>query len=151
MTAFEDSYKIFDSLNEHEVEYIIVGGTATIIQGMLRITEYIDIVIKMTKENIEKLRKALKNLFDDENINEITYDELKEFSVVRYISPSDDMIDIIGNFGIAFDYDKIQKEKKHIFGRDIIVATPQALLEMKSNTYREKDKIDVLYLKELLK
>jgi hypothetical protein len=144
MTAFEDTYRIIDSLNEHEVDYIIVGGTATIIHGMPRVTEGTDIVIKMTKENIEKLRKALKNIFDDENIDEITYDELKKFSVIRYISPGDDMIDIIGNLGVAFDYDKIQKERKEISGREVIVAAPKALLAMKSNTYREKDKIDLL-------
>jgi hypothetical protein len=151
MTAFEDTFRIIDSLNENEVNYIIVGGTATIIHGLPRMTENIDLVIKMNENNVDKLSKALKSIFDDENIDEITYDELKEFSVIRYISPSDDMIDIKGNWGVAFDYDKIQKERKEISGREVIVATSKALLAMKSNTYREKDKIDVIYLRELLK
>ncbi|HPO63327.1 MAG TPA: hypothetical protein PK762_09650 [Candidatus Kapabacteria bacterium] len=36
-------------------------------------------------------------------------------------------------------------------GIKVKVATPKALVEMKSNTYREKDKLDLLFLKELLK
>ena len=66
---------VIDALNSFKVEYILIGGVAVILHGLERLTRNIDIFIKMTEENIEKLRKALFSVFDDPSINEITFEE----------------------------------------------------------------------------
>lgn len=54
--------KIFEKLNKQKVQYILVGGLATIIYGVPRTTVDIDIAIKPSIQNIKKTIKALKSL-----------------------------------------------------------------------------------------
>ncbi|NLO18334.1 MAG: hypothetical protein GX121_00395, partial [Ignavibacteria bacterium] len=77
--------------------------------------------------------------------------ELKNYAVIRYISPDNDIIDIVANLGEAFHYENIEFKEMEIEGIKVKVATPKALINMKSSTYREKDKLDLLFLKELIK
>ncbi|MFQ5628640.1 MAG: nucleotidyltransferase [bacterium] len=48
---------VLKSLNEHEVEYILIGGLAVIFQGVSRVTKDLDIFVKREPENIEKLKE----------------------------------------------------------------------------------------------
>ena len=48
------------ALNEHEVEYILVGGMAVILHGYVRTTGDMDIWIKKSKENYKKLVLAFR-------------------------------------------------------------------------------------------
>lgn len=52
----EDEYLSFvQLLNEHEVEYVVLGGFAVIIHGFVRTTGDIDILINTTEENADKM------------------------------------------------------------------------------------------------
>ncbi|MBZ0181312.1 MAG: hypothetical protein K8F60_02555 [Melioribacteraceae bacterium] len=142
--------KIISLLNRNKVEYVIIGGYAIIIHGFLRATEDIDIVLKMTNENVSKFQKALLTIYNDNDINEINFSELSNYSVIRYGTPDNYYIDVISKIGESFNYDNISKENKIIDGIEFITATAESLYEMKKNTYREKDKLDILFLKEKL-
>jgi len=141
---------VIEAFNSFKVEYILIGGVAVILHGLERLTRDIDIFIKMTEENIEQLRKALFSVYDDPSINEITLEELDKYPVIRYGSPDDFYIDIVGRLGelnvfenLKFEVIKYQKIK-------IKVATPETLFELKKNTYRQKDELDLLFLKDLI-
>ena len=149
MPKLNNILRILDSFNQHDVEYVLVGGAAVVLYGMPRMTEDIDVVVKMDKDNLQKLRKSLHELFDDDEIDEINHDELGKYAVIRYISPDQEMIDIIGNLGEKFDFDRVKYQTKAVSGVEIRIALPESLIEMKKNTYREKDKIDIMFLKRL--
>jgi predicted nucleotidyltransferase len=52
----EDEYLSFiQLLNEHQVEYVVLGGYAVIIHGYIRTTGDVDILINTSKQNAEKL------------------------------------------------------------------------------------------------
>ena len=52
----EDEYLSFvQLLNEHKVEYVVLGGFAVIIHGFVRTTGDIDILINTTEENADKM------------------------------------------------------------------------------------------------
>jgi len=151
MSELNNILKIIEQLEKEQVDFIIIGGMAVILYGMPRTSEDLDILIKMKNDNIQKIRKALANIFSDDEIKEITIDELKNYAVIRYISPENDIVDIVANLGEAFYYENIEFREMELEGIKVKVATPKSLIEMKSNTYREKDKLDLLFLKELLK
>lgn len=46
------------ALNEHDVEYVLVGGMAVILHGYVRGTGDMDVWVNKTKENYLKLKKA---------------------------------------------------------------------------------------------
>jgi hypothetical protein len=59
MNIFNDDFRdLIQSLNNNDVDYIVVGGYAVILHGYRRTTGDIDIWINRTKENYKKLLKA---------------------------------------------------------------------------------------------
>jgi hypothetical protein len=58
----EDILSFWRELNNNKVEYIMIGGFAAILHGVSRITQDVDIWIKDTVENRQKLRKTIADL-----------------------------------------------------------------------------------------
>lgn len=68
-TIFNEDFRDFiRSLNNHDVEYILVGGYAVILHGYRRVTGDLDIWVKRTGENYAKIVRAFNEfglpLFD---------------------------------------------------------------------------------------
>ena len=55
-------FEILEGLYKSKVRYLIVGGLSVNLYGVPRITQDIDIVIAMSKENILKITSLLKGL-----------------------------------------------------------------------------------------
>lgn len=146
MDLFEKFFNTIAALEDRKVEYILIGGFAVVLHGMPRTTQDIDIFIRPEKNNIEKLKEALHSVFNDPSINEISLEELQKYPVIRYGTPDGFSIDLIANLGEAFSFDDIEFEFRQIEGLHIKIATPKALFEMKKNTFRESDQIDVNFL-----
>lgn len=155
MSGEKDNSNIFasliTSLENEGVEYILVGGYAVVLHGSSRFTEDIDVFIKRNEENIERLRRALRSISDDDSIKEITLKEIEDYSVLRYIGDNGLIVDIIGNLGEAFTYENIESERVEYLGREISIATLNSLYKLKANTYREIDQEDLLFIQGKLK
>ena len=54
--------EILELLNKHEVEYIVVGGVAAVIQGAPVTTFDLDTLVRIRKDNAERLSLALNEL-----------------------------------------------------------------------------------------
>jgi len=146
----ESFMAVLKALHKYDVEYILVGGLAVIFHGVSRITKDLDFFVKRDPENIEKLKRALQSVFNDESITEITNDELIEYPLIRYGTPDDYYIDIIDRIGEAFCYDDIEFEIIESQGIPVRVATLETLIKMKNGTMRMKDRADALLLMEKL-
>ncbi len=142
---------VLKALSECEVDYILIGGLAVAYHGISRFTEDIDIFVKREFENISRLKNALHTVFDDDCIDEITYDDLVEYAVVRYGTPDNFYIDVMDRIGEAFTYDDLEYEVIEMDGTQIRIATIETLIMLKKETIREIDKLDVAMLTEKLK
>jgi hypothetical protein len=105
----------------------------------------------MAPQNIEKLRNALQSLFQDESIEKITFDDLREFPVIRYGSPKGFYIDILSRLGDVATYYDLEYEVIDFQGIKIKIATLETLYRLKKDTVRPEDKIDAIFLEELIK
>jgi predicted nucleotidyltransferase len=150
MERFRNFLKIFEALDDNNVEYVLVGGVAIIFQGLPRSTEDVDIFIRMDHANVEKLRKAFMSIYDDPCINEITFDELARYPVIRYGTPEGFYIDILAGLGEAFSFDDLEVETVEVQGVKVRVATPETLYRLKRHTLRPKDQQDALFLEKLI-
>ena len=61
MEAQQDFKELLALLNEHKVEYVIVGGYALAFHGAPRYTGDIDILVKSDSRNAERILAALDN------------------------------------------------------------------------------------------
>jgi len=118
---------------------------------MQRLTRDIDIFVEMVPDNVENLRQALASVYQDESIEEITFDELKKYSVIRYVAPDGFCVDIVSRLGEAFSYKDLDFREVEIEGTEIRIATPKTLLMLKKDTVRPEDKMDTAFLEKVFK
>jgi hypothetical protein len=148
MAAMDRLPEILAALNAEQVEYVLFGGQAVNLHGILRFTDDIDLFISPTAENVERLRRALRQLWTDPSIDEIRSEDLAgTYAVVRYGTPDHFYIDIVARLGEAFAFEDVEAtwlERGTLRAR---VATPRMLYRMKKDTVRPLDRADAADLK----
>lgn len=141
--------KLCEAFNEEKVKYAVAGGFAVVMHGLARMTEDIDFFIDDSEYNIERLRKALKSIYDDPSIDELTTDNIKNYAVIRYGTPDDFYIDFIGRIGKVFTFKDIEGDIEifEIDNLEIPVVGLDTLIKMKE-TIRNRDVRDLIFLKK---
>lgn len=81
--------QIVEASNIEQVQYVVVGGIAVNFQGIPRYTEDLDLFVRLTHDNMERLRKALKSVYNDPSVEELSVEEFETYSVIRYGTPDD--------------------------------------------------------------
>ena len=141
-----DIEKLLRSLNEHEVDYVIIGATAFPIYGYSRATLDIDILIKPTEKNAQNTLLALKSFgydMDDVSVPDILS---KKILIRQYILETD-----IHPFVKGVTVEEIWKNR--ISGKigDVpcYFASLDDLISMKKAAGRAKDKEDLKFLTKI--
>ena len=146
--AFDRLRELFVALDQERVRYVLFGGQAVNLHGILRFTEDIDLFVEPTAENVGRLRRALRSLWDDPAIDEIRAEDLAgEYAVVRYGTPDDFAIDLVARIGDAYRFEDIEFELARLDGAPVRLATPRMLYRMKKDTVRPIDHADAADLK----
>ena len=133
------------------LEYVLIGAAAMGFHGLVRATQDLDLLVRPTPQNIEKLRAALRVAYQgDPSIDEIsTADLLGDYPAVRYVPPAGDLyFDVMTRLGEVASFDSIDAEVKEVDGTEVRVATPAALYRLKKGTVRAQDHIDAAVLRE---
>lgn len=147
---FERFLLLLQALEQHRVAYVLIGGVALNLHGIIRATEDVDLFIQPGSENVGRLRQALRAVWEDPDIDQITAEDFNgEYPTIRYGPPGEDFaIDIIARLGTAFRFEDLQVETISVEGITIPIATPATLYHMKKDTVRPIDKTDSAMLKE---
>lgn len=143
-----EARSILAALEEHRVEYVLVGSLAMAAWGVVRATKDMDLFVKPELQNIERLKRALRAVFDDPVLDEISAEELAgEYPAVKYVPPDGDFsLDILARLGEAFSFEDIHWEEIEVEGVMVRAATPAMLYRMKRDTVRLQDRADAAQL-----
>jgi len=136
--------RICSLLNDEGAHYLIAGGHACILHGVIRTTEDVDILIEATEENCRNVLAALSRM-EDGAAKELSPRDLLENVVVKIADEVEVDVsthawkvsyqDAVGNAletvvdGVRVPY----------LGLDSLIAS--------KDTYREKDRLDVMRLR----
>lgn len=144
MDALDEVLRVVTSLNEEGVDYVIVGGVALNLHGIVRATEDLDLFVRPDPGNIEHLRRALRAVWADPEIDEITAEDLcGDYPAVRYGPPEGALyLDILTRMGESTAFEDLDIEEKEVEGVRARVATPATLYRMKKDTVRPLDRAD---------
>jgi hypothetical protein len=143
--------RLFRAFEDAGLEYVLIGATAMGFHGLVRATEDVDVLVRATPANIERLRRALRDAYaGDAQITEITAEDLLgDYPAIRYYPPSGDLyLDIIARLGEAASFEDVTSEVKEIEGIRVHVATPAALYRLKRATLRPIDRQDAAALRD---
>jgi hypothetical protein len=135
------------ALNAQGAKYAVIGGMAMIQAGFVRGTEDIDLLIDASAGNQAAVRRALEVL-PDKAVRELRDGDLERYVVVRIADEI--VVDLLLSAGgIAYPEAEPELLTAVLNGVPIPFASPQLLLRMKQ-TGREKDALDLLFLRNLL-
>jgi hypothetical protein len=121
-------------------------------QGLPRATRDLDFFVSPEIENLKALKRALFNLFNDPNVEQIDPHELAgDYPAVEYIPPHGRYsLDILTRLGEAFSWRDLAEDCDHIELEDLTVrvASPQMLYQMKKDNGRPQDRADAARIRE---
>jgi hypothetical protein len=145
---FSEAMRILAAFERHGVAYVLVGSMAMAAQGIVRATRDIDVFVSDDESNVARLRAALREVFDDPEIDGISAADLAgEYPAIQYVPPTSDYwIDILSRLGEAVRYADVEAEIVRVEGVAIRVATPRMLYRMKRGTVRPQDRADAQLL-----
>jgi len=141
---YQDFRDFISSLNNNDVEYILVGGYSVIYHGYSRTTGDLDIWVNRTKENYTKLKKSFSqfgmSLFDMTEDNFLNHNEWNVFSFGNPPVSIDILINVKGLiFDECFSETKIFDDD----GLKIKSISYKHLIEAKKASNRAKDIDDI--------
>ena len=147
---FEKFLELMRAIEQHGVEYVLVGGIALGVHGLVRATEDIDLFVRPEPDNVERLKRALRSIWDDPEIERISAEDLAgEYPTVRYVPPGENpVIDFIARLGSEFRFEDLEAQTVMFEGVQVRVATPRTLFRMKKGTIRPIDRADAHALRE---
>jgi len=149
-------YKLVDALLENELEYAIVGGWAVALQGAVRGTVDIDIVIRVEKKSFLKAQAVLSALglspvlpVDASQVFDFREEYIKNRNLIAwsFVNPAkpSEIVDII----ITHDLKKMKVVKLKADGHVFNVLALDDLILMKKQSGRPQDLEDVIALEEI--
>jgi len=151
LVDFDEAKRVLAAFQREEVRYVLIGSMAMAAQGLIRATRDIDFFVSPDRDNIERLRRALKSVFEgDPNVDEITAEDLDgDYPAIEYTPPHGRYsLDILSRLGEAFCFEDLESEVLVIDGISIHVATPGQLYRMKKSTVRPQDRMDAQAIRE---
>ncbi|HXO29875.1 MAG TPA: nucleotidyl transferase AbiEii/AbiGii toxin family protein [Thermoanaerobaculia bacterium] len=145
----EITKNVLAALEREGLRYLVFGAVALNLLGLARATEDLDIFIAPERENVERLKAALRSVFADPSIEEISADELLgDYPAVQYVPPEGDFhLDILTRLGEAFHFTDLEAVRVDLDGQLVWVASPRTLYRMKKDTVRARDRGDAELLR----
>ena len=142
MTSNDPLLKLLSRLRDEQVEYVLVGGQAVRLNGYLRATEDVDLLIKPTRANGERIIRAMSFLDASRELVPEWFEPTGDGSVENIRVADDLLVDLL--FAANGEtYDSIQPFVRELLieGTPIRVLNIDGLLRTKTD-YREKDLLD---------
>ena len=111
--------RVLRAFEQEALEYVLIGAAAMGFHGLVRATEDLDIFIRATPENVERLKRAFRAAYGgDPNVDEISaVDLLGDYPAVRYYPPSGDLyFDVMTRLGEVASYETVGQRRKRSRG-----------------------------------
>ena len=142
----EDLLALCREMNRQGAKYIIVGGFAIRGAGYLRETGDLDVIIETSVENEARIFRSLE-ILPDKAVLQLEPGEVSQYTVVRV---ADEIVVDLMQSASGIDYDEAIKDVviRTVQNVPIPFASPKLLWRMKKNTHREKDRADLVFLRQ---
>lgn len=147
---------LFKSLNDGDVRYVVVGGVAVVLHGVVRNTADVDLIVQLDPENIEKFNQCMVTLgyqprlpIDPKQLSIVSvrkdWLESRNMQVFSFFHSKDQykIVDVFVDEPIAFK--NLYQDKINVPVQDIMVplASLEHLKYLKRLAGRPRDLADI--------
>lgn len=143
--TYRDVLEVAKLLEREGVEYALIGGYALALQGIVRLTEDVDILVEPTPENAERWIRALSEL-PDGAAKELAGDASVHLEPYAIRINDEFTVDVM-NSASGLTWVELKPYVKRVDG--INVVSLEGLLRMKQNG-RLKDQADAEAIRKVL-
>jgi hypothetical protein len=142
MSTQDPLLRLLARFREEGVEYVLVGGQAVRLNGYLRATEDIDVLVKASRANGEKIIRALGFLASSADLKPEWFAPARDGNPENIRVADDLLVDLLFSAN-GETYESVQAHVRdlEIEGVRIRVLNIDGLLKTKTD-YREKDVLD---------
>ena len=155
--------EILRAFQKQKVKYVLVGGVAANLLGLMRSTADLDILVEMSDDNLKKIVKILKRRgycvkqpvdpmkIADKKTREdwIRNKHMKAFNFYKEDELKE--VDIIIESPISFEEARTSAVRIKVDAFTLPVISIDKLIKMKRKTGRAVDKLDIEELKKIKK
>lgn len=143
----EDYKEMLQILLNNKVKFLIVGAYAMGFHGYPRATGDFDIWVENSLENSKNIYRSLSEF--GAPLSKILEDTFTKKGIIFRIGMAPRRIDIITYIdGVDFEEAYKAKETIELEGLSLPFLSKEDLIKNKQSTGREKDKLDIKYLRE---
>ena len=136
-------------LSRAKVDYLVAGGVAVCLNGFVRTTQDLDLLVEPSRANIDRLLDALAT-FGEGFARELSPEDFRlEEGAVRL---NEDFTVDIFTVMRSRSFGDFQAMARNLKVGDVVIPylAPESLIELKSLSTREKDRLDVGALQQIL-
>ena len=142
MPLSKDLREFVGLLNANEVEYLVVGAFALAFHGISRYTADLDLLIRPTQQNAERILKTLSQ-FGFGSLP-IEASDLQVPDHVVQLGRNPDRIDLLTSIsGVTFEEAWVTRSEGSLEGTPVRYIGLAALIRNKESTGRAQDRVDV--------
>jgi len=138
--------RVCSLLNKHSAKYLIIGGHACILHGLVRTTEDVDLLVEGSEENLAKVIAALSEM-EDGAAKELTPRDLLENVIVKI---ADEVEVDVSRSAWKISYQDAIGSALHVEIDGVDAPYVLKTLIATKETPREQDRADVVRLKRLI-
>jgi hypothetical protein len=142
MSAPDPLSRLFAALHREGVEYVLVGGQAVRFNGFLRATEDVGVLVAGTRDNGERVKRALAFLPSSADIDPAWFVPAANGEIENIRVADDILVDLLFSAnGQSYEMLKPHIRVLALDGVPVRVVDIAGLLKTKTE-YREKDILD---------
>jgi predicted nucleotidyltransferase len=154
--------EVFSKLDQERVEYVVVGGVALVLLGVVRLTADLDLFVELGETNLKKFVKSMTDLGYQPKapvaVEDFTkpekrrqWKEEKGMLVFSFYHPKRpmDLIDVFVDEPIPYGAVKQRKKTVTAKGIHVPVVSAEDLVRLKRISGRPQDLADIEALEEL--
>ncbi|MBI5407515.1 MAG: nucleotidyltransferase family protein [Nitrospirae bacterium] len=156
--------ELFEKLNKSGIDYVVVGGVALVLHGVVRLTADLDLMVHLEESNLSKFVKIMNELGyrpkvpvkAEEFINtetRATWIREKNMKVFNFFHPESpiNLVDVFVEEPL--DYNLIKSEAMNIMSGNVSipVVSVKNLIKLKEISGRPQDIADIAALREIEK
>ena len=134
------------ALLREKVEFLLVGAYAMAAHGLPRATGDIDLFIRPSLENSQKVYKALQHF--GAPLHDVSPDTFKQPGIIYRIGVPPSRIDLLSSIeGVSFEQGWSRRQEFDVEEVRVSVLSVEDLILNKTTVGRPKDKVDVEWLR----
>lgn len=148
MTPIDPLLRLLARFAEEDVEYVLVGGQAVRLNGYVRATEDVDVLVRASRENGERIKRAMSFLPAAAEIDPAWFEPRGD--EVENIRVADELLVDLLFAANGETYETVQPHVRRIEidGVMLRVLDIDGLLKTKTD-YRDKDVLDKRMLEKI--